>query len=243
MRSSDVAGFAERADALFARAADAYAPARDGRLFALAALCERRSGQAQADTIKQLYDETVALEALYGGRTARTCAMRGVALMLRRDYRAAIPEFEASLALRADRHGPHQNLGIAHLRLGDLARAEHHLQEALRVRPFAWNTRFTLAQLRRTRGDFAGAYAFAEGLEKTGLRGEAWKQPDLLGSIAQAEALALRGSDVAASRAAAARAVGAYDEALAVRPTVEARQRREVAVALLEDRPQAAFVP
>ncbi|MFN9703230.1 MAG: hypothetical protein ACK595_00215, partial [Planctomycetota bacterium] len=120
---------------------------------------------------------------------------------------------------------------------------EHHLQEALRVRPFAWNTRFTLAQLRRTRGDFAGAYAFAEGLEKTGLRGEAWKQPDLLGSIAQAEALALRGSDVAASRAAAARAVGASDEALAVRPTVEARQRREVAVALLEDRPQAAFVP
>ncbi|MFN9756687.1 MAG: protein kinase domain-containing protein [Planctomycetota bacterium] len=243
LRSSDVAGFAERADALFARVADAYAPARDGRLFALAALCERRSGQAQADTIKQLYDETVALEALYGGRTARTCAMRGVALMLRRDYRAAIPEFEASLALRADRPGPHPNLGIAHLRLGDLARAEHHLQEALRVRPFAWNTRFTLAQLRRTRGDFAGAYAFAEGLEKTGLRGEAWKQPDLLGSIAQAEALALRGSDVAASRAAAARAVGAYDEALAVRPTVEARQRREVAVALLEDRPQAAFVP
>lgn len=243
LRVSDVAGFAERADALFARAADAYAPARDGRLFSLAALCERRSGEEQAATIKQLYDETVALEALYGGRTARTCAMRGVALMLRRDYRAAIPEFEASLALRPDRHGPHQNLGIAHLRLGDLAAAEHHLREALRVRPFAWNTRFTLAQLLRTRGDFAGAYAFAEGLEKTGLRGEAWKQPDLLGSIAQAEALALRGSDVAASQAAAARAVAAYDEALAVRATAEARQRREIAVALMEDRPQAAFVP
>lgn len=243
LRQSDVAGFAERADALFARAADAYAPARDGRLFSLAALCERRQGEAQAATIKQLYDETVALEALYGGRTARTCAMRGVALMLRRDYRAAIPEFEASLALRPDRHGPHQNLGIAHLRLGDLAQAEHHLREALRVRPFAWNTRFTLAQLLRTRGDFAGAYAFAEGLEKTGLRGEAWKQPDLLGSIAQAEALSLRGGDVAASRAAAARAVAAYDEALAVRATAEARQRREIAVALMEDRPQAAFVP
>jgi tRNA A-37 threonylcarbamoyl transferase component Bud32/tetratricopeptide (TPR) repeat protein len=243
LRQSDVAGFAERADALFARAADAYAPARDGRLFSLAALCERRQGEEQAATIKQLYDETVALEAIYGGRTARTCAMRGVALMLRRDYRAAVPEFEASLALRADRHGPHQNLGVAHLRLGDLFKAEHHLIEALRVRPFAWNTRFTLAQLLRTRGDFAGAHALAERLEKTGLRGEAWKQPDLVGSIAQAEALALRGVDVAASRAAAARAVAAYDEALAVRATAEARQRREIAVALLEDRPQAAFVP
>lgn len=243
LRLSDVAGFAERADALFARAADAYMPARDGRLFALAALGEQRSGEEQAATIKQLYDETVALEALYGGSTARTCAMRGVALMMRRDYRAAIPELKASLALRPDRHGPYQNLGVAHLRLDDLAGAEHYLQQALRVRPFAWNTRFTLAQLLRARGDFAGAYKFAEGLEKTGLRGEAWKLPDLLGSIAQAEALALRGSDVAASQAAAARSVTAYDEALAVRATAEAQQRRAISVALLEDRPQAALVP
>ncbi len=242
LRASHRGGFAARADAWFERAAPHYLPARDQRLLSLAALAERAPDPSEkARLCKQLYDETVALETLYGGPTARTCALRGVALLLRREYRAAIPEFERSLQLRAERHGPHQNLGLCWLRLFDLDRADQHLATALRLRPFAWNTRHTMAQAATLREDFATARTLAQGLSKTGARGEAWKQPDLCGSIELAAALALRRTDPAAARAAAAAAVAAYDEALAVRGTPEAQQRRALAVALLDAAAPAVF--
>jgi tetratricopeptide (TPR) repeat protein/tRNA A-37 threonylcarbamoyl transferase component Bud32 len=243
LRQSDVPGFAARAEQLFTRALPQYPPARDGRLLALAGLAERASGADRTTVLRQLYDETVALEQLYGQATARTRAMRGVALLLRGDYRAAIPEFELSLQLRPGRHGPLQNLGVCWHRLHDYERAFDCLQQALAVRPFAWNTRSTLALVERDRGNFAAAYRWAEGLAKTGLRDEAWRQPDLLGSIAQAESAALRERDPAAARAAAARALMAYDEALSVRANAEARQRREVVVAMQKDRPQEHLLP
>jgi tetratricopeptide (TPR) repeat protein/tRNA A-37 threonylcarbamoyl transferase component Bud32 len=243
LRQSDVRGFAARAEALFARAAAEYPPARDGRLLALAGLAERQSGEEKAATVKLLYDESVALEQLYGGPTARTCAMRGLALTMREEYRAAIPDLERSLQLRPQRHGPLQNLAVCWQRLGELNRAHEYLRQALQVRPFAWNTRQVLAQVERDRGNFAVALGYAESLAKTGNRGEAWKQPDLLGSIALAQAQALLATDATAAQAAAARAVAAYDEALAVRNDPEARQRRELAAALQLLRPQQHVVP
>jgi tetratricopeptide (TPR) repeat protein len=213
-------------------------PARDLRLLSLAELAGR-----DAELPQRLYDETVALEAIYGRPTARTLALRGVALLQQQRYADAIEPFERSLVLRPDRHGPHQNLGIACLRLGRLDDSERHLQEALRLHAFAWNTRHTLAQLARTRGDFATAYAIAEALPKTGHRGESWMQPDLVGSIALAEAMALVTSDPLRSRAAAARAVASYDEALSVRDTSAGRQGRAIAVALVGERPAAAVIP
>jgi tRNA A-37 threonylcarbamoyl transferase component Bud32/tetratricopeptide (TPR) repeat protein len=243
LRQSDVRGFAARAEALFARATAEYPPARDGRLLALAGLAERQKDEEQAATVKQLYDESVALEQLYGGPTARTCAMRGLALTFRKEYRAAIPELERSLQLRPRRHGPLQNLAVCWQNLGELNRAYEYLQQALQVRPFAWNTRQVLAQVERDRGNLAVAFGHAESLAKTGHRGEAWKQPDLLGSIALAQAQALLATDPAAAQAAAARAVAAYDEALAVRNDPEARQRRELAAALQLLQPPQHLVP
>jgi len=238
LRARHVRGFARRADDLLARAAETYLPARDLRLLSMAELAGR-----DAELQQRLYDETVALEAIYGRPTARTLAMRGVALLQQQRYAEAIEPFERSLALRPERHGPHQNLGIAYLRLGRLDDSERHLRHALRLRSFAWNTRHTLAQVARTRGDFATAYAIAEALPKTGHRGESWMQPDLIGSIALAEAMALVESEPARSTAAAARAVASYDEVLAVRDTPAARQRRAIAAALVGDRPSAAVIP
>jgi tetratricopeptide (TPR) repeat protein/tRNA A-37 threonylcarbamoyl transferase component Bud32 len=243
LRQSDRKGFAARAAELFARAVADYPPARDGRLLALAALAERQRGEERAASIRLLYDESVALEQLYGGPTARTCAMRGLALTMRQEYRAAIPELERSLQLRPQRHGPLQNLAVCWQRLGDLTRAHDCLQQALAVRPFAWNTRQVLAQVERDRGNFDAALLLAGSLAKTGNRDEAWKQPDLLGSIALAQAQALLATDPSAARTAAARAVAAYDEALAVRNDPEARQRRELAAALQLLQPTQHLMP
>lgn len=238
LRARHVRGFAERADELLVRAAVSYLPARDLRLLSLA---ERAGPRPELQQL--LYDETVTLEAIYGRPTARTLAMRGLALLLQQRYQEAIEPLERSLALRPERHGPHQNLGIAYLRLGRLDDSERHLRHALRLRSFAWNTRQTLAQVARTRGDFATAYTIAEALPATGHRGEAWMQPDLVASIAMAEAMALISRDPAASVAAARRAVACYDQELAVRDREDVRQRRAIAAALVEDRPSAAVIP
>ncbi|MBL8756710.1 MAG: protein kinase [Planctomycetes bacterium] len=242
LRNSDVDGFAQRADDLLAKAVPDYLPARDLRLLSMAALAERSRGDAQQRLLRAVYDESIRLEVVYGGATARTCAMRGVALLLQQRYRDAVEPLERSLALRPDRHGPHHNLGLCWLSLGDLDRAEHHLRDALRVRPFAWNTRHTLARLKRDRGDFAGARELAAGLETTGKRGEAWKQPDLLASIDVAEAMAVRAADPERARALAAAAVAAYDVSLAAARRPDVAMRRGIAVVLTRERVEGAAV-
>jgi serine/threonine-protein kinase len=244
LRARHVRGYAGRADALLARAAASYLPARDLRLMSAAAMTEDPEHESDAARLLQfVHDESLQLEVVYGSPTARTLAMRGMALCGQRRFREAVAPLEASLRLRPDRHGPHQNLGICYRRLGDLDAAERHLQAALRLRPFAWNTKYTLAQVARDRGDFAAANAFAEQVPTTGLAGQAWKQPDLVGYLATAECIALLDVDQDRARAAATRAIAAYDRALAVRPKSRVLQiRRQYATALAADRREDAVV-
>ncbi|MBL9079774.1 MAG: protein kinase [Planctomycetes bacterium] len=238
LRARHRSGFAARADALLERAARGYLPARDLRLLAIAELAGRKPELRQL-----LYDETVALEQIYGRPTARTQAMRGLALLQQKRYADCIEPFEQSLRLRPERHGPHQNLGVALLRLGRFDECGRHLQQALRLRPFAWNTRQALAQLCAARGQFAEAYEWAAGLAKTGHRGEASEQPKLVGMIALAEATSLWRSDPAMAREAAGRAVAAYDESLAVRDADDVRSKRAIAAALAGERLADGIVP
>ncbi len=243
LRNCHVPGFETRADDLFARAAPVLPAARAQRLFSLAALAENSPEPAKSALCKTLYDETVALEVVHGGPTARTTAMRGVALLIQKRYRECVPEFEASLRLRPDRHGPHHNLGVALRRLHRLDDAERHLARALELRPFAWNTRYTQAQVAAMRGQWSLANEIAGRLEKTGRRNEAARQPDLVGTLAIEEALAVQESDAAAAKAAAARAVIAYDESLAARNSRAVQLRRAFAAALAGDQRSAALVP
>lgn len=238
LRARHVDGFAQCADELLSRAAESYLPARDLRLIAWAQLGER-----DATFPKKLYDETIALQALYGRPTARICAMRGVALLQQQRYEEAVADLQKSLELRPDRHGPHQNLGLAFLRLGKLEDAERHLAVALQLRPFASNTRLLQAQLARDRGQFAKAYEIAESLARSGSRVEAWVQPDLVGSIALEEATTFFDTDRDRSRRAAERSVAAYDEALRIRKSSLGSLRRAVAAALQQDDRAAAIVP
>ena len=228
LRARHVAGFAERANELLTRA-ESYLPARDLRMIAWAEL-----GGQQPGLRTKLYAETIALEELYEGPTARTCALRGVALLQQQRYADAVPEFEHSLELRSERHGPHQNLGIALLK-DRPDEAHRHLKEALRLRPFAWNTRHTLAQLARNRGNFEEAYEIARNLEKTGHRNEAWMQPELVGSIALEEAMVCFHTDPERSLRAARDASASYQEAVSVRDMPKLRLKRAFAVALQED--------
>ncbi len=242
LRARDQKGYAERADALLERASGAYLPARDLRLLSLAAVAETKPEAERKRLTDLLYDETIKLEEIYGRDTARTQAMRGVALLLDKQYAESVPCFERSLELRPERHGPHQNLGIAHLRLGEFAASERHLQAALRLRPFAWNTKYTLAQLELARGDFAAAYEWADRIETQGPFGQAWRQPYLRACIAIDEAIARR-SDEQVRRDLAERAVADLDRALAVLPrSRRLQQRRQLAEALQEKLLSAAMV-
>jgi tetratricopeptide (TPR) repeat protein len=233
LRARHLRGFAQRADALLATAAETYLPARDLRLLSATALAEQTPEDERQPLLDFIYDESLALETIYDHKTARTLAMRGVALILMRRYADAAKCFEQSLELRPERHGPHQNLGIAYLRLGRFEDSERHLKQALEYRSFAWNTKHTLAQLERMRGNYAAAYAWADVLGTTGNSGEAWRAPSMVGTIAVDEALALRRVDAQKSRAAAGRAIEAYDRALQANPSnPNLKLKRQAAIAL-----------
>lgn len=242
LRARHVRGYAERADALLARAADSYLPARDLRLLSLAAVAERRRGEDQRLLLDYLYDETVRLEVEYGGATARTQAMRGVALILQQNYAESVPCFLRSLDLRPDRHGPHQNLGIAYLRLSDLARCQQHLDRALELRPFAWNTKDTYAKLEQERGDFEAAYAWAAQIPTDDPSCRPWWRSRLIGNIATDEAIVLRQKDRAASHAAARKAVAAFDAVLAIANSKVVGRQRQLALALQSKQLEDAIV-
>ncbi|MBL8725067.1 MAG: protein kinase [Planctomycetes bacterium] len=243
LRARHETGFAQRADECLARAADELLPARDFRMFATAALAEQASGAERTQRVAFLYDETVALEQLYGGPTARTQAMRGVALVLQQRYAEAATCLEQSLALRPARHGPHQNLGICYRRLGRLAEAEQHLQQALALRPFAWNTQYELAQVALARGDHAAAQRWAERLPEGGGSMKPWLRPNLLGLIALDEAIGRRVADPQRSQAVAEQAAAAFAAAAELAPNQRNLvQQRDLALALQQQRLEEALV-
>jgi serine/threonine-protein kinase len=243
LRARHQAGFAQRAEDCLARAAEELLPARDFRMFAIAALAEQSSGAERTQRIAFLYDETVALEQLYGGPTARTQAMRGVALVLQQRYAEAATCLEQSLVLRPGRHGPHQNLGICYRRLGRLGEAEQHLQQALALRPFAWNTQYELAQVALARRDFAAARQWAEQLPEAGGSMRPWMRPNLLGLIALDEAIGLRAVDPPRSQVVAGQAVAAFAAAAELAPNQRNLvQQRDLALALQQQQLGDALV-
>jgi len=243
LRARHQAGFAQRADEYLARAAGELLPARDFRMFATAALAEQASGAERTQRIAFLYDETVALEQLYGGPTARTQAMRGVALVLQQRYAEAASCLEQSLVLRPQRHGPHQNLGICYRRLGRLDEAEQQLLQALALRPFAWNTQYELAQVALARRDFAAARRWAEQLPEAGGSMRPWMRPNLLGLIALDEAIALRTVDAPRCQALAGQAAAAFGAAAELAPNQRnLAQQRDLALALQQQQLGEALV-
>jgi tetratricopeptide (TPR) repeat protein len=208
-------------------------------LLSLGALAERTKGAVQAEVLRLLHDESIALETLYGGPTARTCALRGAGRMLAREYVAAVPDLLRSLELRPGRHGPHQNLGLAYLRMGNYERSAFHLEQARLVRPFAWNTAFTKAQLLQARGELDAARAAALALSREGKRDEASRVPDLLGNIELERVMQLRWrGEFVAAREAAAVAVAEFTASLAVRDRPLGRQKLATAKALTEENPE-----
>ena len=238
LRNRHVAGYAARADALLERAADDYLPARDLRLLSLASLAEQTRGAERRPLLNLLYDEAVALEEAYGVETARTQAMRGVALLMMQRYEESIPPLERSLELRPERHGPHQNLGVAYRRVGDLAAAERHLRAAMRLRSFAWNTRYTLALTLRDRGQLDAALELCEGLTRDGARGRI--RAETIGSIHLARAV--DSPDWQRRRELAALAAASYREALASRDSARGRRHLAIAEALTAESREQAFL-
>ncbi len=233
LRNRHIAGYSKRSEDLLRRASADYLPARDLRLIALASLAEqpksqRPEGRTQPQLVQELYDETIALEAIYGQPTARTCAMRGVALVMQQKYQESIPELKASLAIRPDRQALHLNLGIAYRRMGDLATSELHLQRALRLHSFSWNSRYTLAQVFRDQSNFDAAWQIMASLKATGERGEAWKHAKLAGSIAMRESVHLLDSDPEAAKVLADKAVASFRRLVEIR-TKSSRSRKQLA--------------
>jgi hypothetical protein len=233
LRLRHLPGALARAERLLAEAAASYLPARDLRLLAATGLAESAPAAQKQQLLQFVHDDSLQLEVVYGRPTARTLAMRGTALVMLERHAEAVPVLAASLALRPERHGPHQNLGVAFRRLGRLADAERELQTALRLRPFAWNTKYTLAQVALERGDHAAARSWAEQVPASEPVAMRWMRPNLLATIDVDEALLVR-TDGERSRALAARAVAGYDAALRANPKSEELPARRAFAAALE---------
>lgn len=238
LRNRHITGYAGRAYKLLTAASDEYVPARDLRLLALANLVEKSPRSERKALNTQLYDETVALEELYQGPTARTLFMRGVALLLRNrdsDTADAIEAFQQALVLRPDRHGPHQNLGVAYKRVGDLEASERHLAKAIALHPFAWNTRYTMAQVLRLRRKFTEALAMLDKLPTEGPFGsEAVKIARLRGLVFMALANKYEGVEPDKAKRAAQSAAESFRLEMDLHTSDYARQRARQQLAVVD---------
>jgi len=65
--------------------------------------------------------------------SARSALNHGVVLMARGELAAALEQFHASLKLAPNWHTTHINLGVAYQHIGQLERAEHHFDLAVRL--------------------------------------------------------------------------------------------------------------
>lgn len=203
----------ENAFVLLSRCAD-FVPARDLRLLAS---CGRKQPEPEV-----LLAEAGWLEGHYGRRTARTRHAMAVAMLLLRRYDQAIAYAEDSLALRPDRHGPWNNLALAHLRSGDAETARRCYERAVAIRPWFANSLGGLGQTLRALGDFEGAARTIERIRDVG-----WREHEL-GNLAVARAVqAAADGDQAGRQRLAAAAIGHFRAATAVPPgaTRNPRQR------------------
>ncbi len=200
--------------ALFDAAAADYLPARDLRQLNYLVLADQsKERQQRRQYARKAYEEALFLEGVYGRPTARTRHTVGAALLLLQEYQAAVPALEMAIELRAGRHGPLQNLGIAYRRLGRLQEAKEVLLQAHALRPWLWNTIYTTAQVSCDLGDFDTALRLAMQVPDQGAMGEAWRKPYLIGRVHTERSLwQLSQGQLAASKEAAGLALSAYQE-------------------------------
>ncbi|MBK8978620.1 MAG: protein kinase [Planctomycetes bacterium] len=181
LRNRHVAGFAARAEEhLRAAAAQGYLPAKDLHLIALLA---RGEDENRLEPFREAFELAAELKGIYGGHTARTAFARGTALLAMRRYQEALEPLELADALRPDRHGPLQNLGIVWRRLGEPEKALTFLQRAAALRPTFLNTQVSIGQVLMDLGRYDEALAVAAALPDDGRGNLAWRQPELVASI------------------------------------------------------------
>ena len=192
----------ENAFALLTRCAD-FVPARDLRLLAS---CGRKQPEPEV-----LLTEAGWLEGHYGRRTARTRHAMAVAMLLLRRYDQAVAYAEDSLALRPDRHGPWNNLALAHLRNGNTEAARRCYERAVAIRPWFANSLGGLGQTLRALGDFEGAAHTIARIRDVG-----WREHEL-GNLAVARSVqAAADGDQAGRQNLAAAAIEHFHAAAAV---------------------------
>lgn len=232
LRNRHVDGFAGRALELLDRGAQEYVPARDLRVLAYLALIDYEPGR-KTELAQTAHDEALVLEGMYGMPTARTCSVRGTALVVLGRYREAIECLRESLRLRPGRHGPLQNLGVAYFRLADLDNAERYLREAHEVRPWLWNTLYQMSLVYTARGEFDRAFAAAEKIDAATLGSRAFLRSYALGRVRQSEALHSKlARDEERQAACVADAVAWFDRAIEEAPAAwETKIRGDVVVA------------
>jgi tetratricopeptide (TPR) repeat protein len=224
----------ERADELLSRD-ESYLPARDLRLLAII-------GKRKADPQRALR-EAAWLEGAYGRATARTQHTMAVAHLQLREYAKAIPFCERAIELRAKRHGPWNNLGLAHLRLGHLDEALRCYERAVAERPEYDNSLSGLCQTLRELKRHDEARAAARRMTDVG-----WREYEL-GNLELTRALdAMLAQDAAGQRDCAAVAARHFAAAVAARdsenPKAQSAQASQLlAQALADERPDRAMTP
>ena len=123
------------------------------------------------------------------------------------------------MELRAGRHGPLHNLGVAYRRLGDRDEALRYLDQAAAVRPHFWNTIYTLAQVHTDAADFEKARDYAAQVPES----IGWRYQVLLANIELREAYDFADTDRARCQELSGRAVDAFE--LAIELTTSERRK------------------
>lgn len=212
LRNRHVDGFADRAFDLLDPIAESYPPARELRIMVLLYLGDSRHDAA---AFQKAVDDTRWLEGFYGQPTARTLALRGAALTGLGRFEEAVEDLLKADELRPNRHGPIHNLGVAYRRLGDYVKAQECLERAHELRPHFWNSTYMLALLHKDRGDFERAEALADALADDLPPSQAWRLPEVRGTIRLRRAIdAWQAGDGEAARAMAEQAAERFAAAI-----------------------------
>ncbi len=222
------------ADTLLTRATD-WLPARDLRLLAILG--------KQPTEPDRAFAEAKELEGVYGRPTARTRHVLAAAMLQKKQWAAAIPFAEDALRLRPDRHGPWNNLGLAHLRLGHRDEALRCFERAVALRPHFANSLSGLSQTMRAFARFDEARTVAQRITDVG-----WREHEL-GNLELARGIAALAADDRATMLAAATAASGHFAAAAEAPrttnpkAASLPQARDVAEALITGKKEAAVAP
>ena len=134
---------------------------------------ERLPPPRRVTALAPLLDDPVRLVRIEAARVLTSVEVTELDEPQRESFNSALAEFVDAQMAAADMPAPHLNLGVLHMRVGQLEEAEREYQTALRFDPLFLPARFNLVNLYNQQGRNDEAEALLrEGIERASDEGE-----------------------------------------------------------------------